>query len=414
MTRLRIASVQSGTSADAIDVLVVEVESVDDAVHMHPVTSQAHAWPDYVRREILAITQGEPADAARWCRLDTALGECFAEATAEVLRESGPCDFVVSHGQTLYHWHDGERTRGTLQLGEPSLIAERCGVPVLSHVRHADIAAGGEGAPLMAVFDRLWLGAEAAQRRRNFASVNIGGIANAQVISPDGTLTAWDTGPGNALIDAAVMRATENTMAYDRDGTLALQGRVQQPLIEQLMLHPYLQRTRPKTTGRHEFGDDLLDAIGIGNYRSEDAIATLVEYTAMTIARDLVPHSPAEVIVSGGGVHHPLLMRRLAELMSGGAAEISTVDNTTVHSSAERGVGPDMKENLLFALLGAHSWYGIPVSLGVTPARIAGRWSTAPHFLTRESPLSRMPQSVPAPPLQPSTVTPWNRLEVVA
>ncbi|MFE6997719.1 anhydro-N-acetylmuramic acid kinase [Microbacterium sp. NPDC057659] len=360
-------ALQSGTSADGIDVLVVEAEPEGDALVLRTVDWRTVPWQPELRRSILDVTHGASIDAAAWCALDWRLGEAFADT----VRDIPDLDLVVSHGQTVYHWVEDGHARGTTQLGEPAPIAEAAGCPVLSHLRSADIAAGGEGAPLMALFDRLWLGPIAEASGEGIATVNIGGIANVQVVHPDGRVQAWDSGPGNALLDALVERRTGGEQGFDRDGALAAAGTVRPELMRALRAHPYFALPAPKSTGRHEFHLGLLDDAA----RSEaaeplsdaDAAATLVELTAWSIAEALRASGATSAIISGGGVRNPVLMRRLAEL----AAPVR------ISSSAEHGVDPDSRENLMFAVLGVLSWHGIPISLTTTGSRIAGRFTAA-------------------------------------
>jgi anhydro-N-acetylmuramic acid kinase len=373
---MRVCALQSGTSADGIDVLVVDAEVSGETLSVRPVRWRTLEWEPSLRRDILQASHGDALDAAAWCALDTRLGEAFADA----VRDQGGLDLVVSHGQTLYHWiHDGH-ARGTMQLGEPSMIAEAAGCPVISHLRHADIAAGGEGAPLMAVLDRLWLGPEAAEQGTGIATVNIGGIANIQVVEPDGRVRAWDTGPGNALIDALVDRRTRGRESFDRDGALAASGRVHPDLLALLQRHPYFSRPEPKTTGRHEFSahtvDDVLGTLTEPRPSDADIAATLAELTAWSIAEAVLRSGVARVLVSGGGVHNPVLMHRLAALAA----------PARVASTAERGVDPDSRENLMFAVVGLLSWFGTPVEIDGPARRIAGRFTPSPQGIVLPAP----------------------------
>lgn len=367
---MRICSLQSGTSADGIDVLVADVELVEHIVSLRVIDERTVPWQEEIRNDILRAARGDAFTAAEWCALDMRLGEAFANA-AELAPRS---DLVVSHGQTVYHWVEDGHARGTLQLGEPSLIAERVAAPVLSHLRHADIAAGGEGAPLMSLFDRLWLGEESAALRRPIATVNIGGIANAQLVRPDGSVLAFDTGPGNGILDEIAARASGGRAAYDMDAALARSGRVDQALLTALRGHPYFAARAPKSTGRETFHLGLVDEVLAERTvqpSNADIARTLVELTALTIADALASEGPAEIICSGGGVHNPLLMSRLAEL----AAPVPVV------SSAHRGLDPDMKESLLFVLVGVFAWFGVPARFASDTARVPGRLSPGPQAL---------------------------------
>ncbi|QTX05621.1 anhydro-N-acetylmuramic acid kinase [Agromyces archimandritae] len=260
-------------------------------LELTPVATREVAWEPGLRRDILQAAAGLPMDAGAWCRLDTRLGRAFAAAAAEVLAEA-PAELVVSHGQTVFHWAEpdgrrGSRARGTLQLGEPAWIAERTGLPVVSHVRAADIAAGGEGAPLMGVFDRLWLAPLARAAGRPVATVNLGGIANVQIVDAAGGVLAFDTGPGNGLIDAAVGRAAG--LPYDVDGRFAAAGRIDEELLGALLAHPYFAAAPPKTTGRETFDLAVVDAAvaaahgALTEVPTADLAATLTELTARTV-----------------------------------------------------------------------------------------------------------------------------------
>ncbi|QAY73019.1 anhydro-N-acetylmuramic acid kinase [Agromyces protaetiae] len=397
---MRIVSLQSGTSADGIDVAVVDVEVADDPggapadvssvaggsrLALTPVLTRTVDWERALRARILGAALGDVLDAGAWCRLDTALGQAFADAAADVVAEAGPADLIVSHGQTLHHWVEGGRARGTLQLGDPSWIAERAGAPVLSHVRAADIAAGGEGAPLMAVFDRLWLGEEARAAGRALATVNLGGIANVQIVAPSGEVCAFDSGPANALVDEAVSEATAGAEAFDRDGRHAGAGHVHDVLLARLLAHPYFAAAAPKTTGRETFHlgvvGEAARAVGADAVGVDDLAATLTELTAITVVGAFAPEAaPAELVVSGGGALNPVLLDRLAAH--------ARARGIRVASSAERGLDPAFKESLMFALLGFLSWHGVPVRIAGPAMRVAGRISPGPSPLRLPEPIA--------------------------
>lgn len=378
-----VLSLQSGTSADGIDVAVVEFVhgTGPGTLRLTPLHTETVDWDPALRARILAVAAGEALDAGAWTRLTTELGQAFAEAAARGIRAAGvQPDLVVSHGQTVYHWVEGGHARGTLQLGEPAWIAERTGAPVLSDLRMADIAAGGEGAPLMAFFDRLWLGAEARATGRPIATVNLGGIANVQLVAADGSVAAFDTGPGNCLIDAVVDRATGGAQRYDDGGRLAAAGQVHEELLTALLAHPYFAAPAPKSTGRETFDLAVVDAAiaagaGAGDRAPtvEDLAATLTELTARTVVDALADASaeaaPATLICSGGGAQNPALLARIADHAAARGIE--------VESSAERGLDPGFKESLMFALLGYCSLHGAPIELGPSPAggRVLGRFS---------------------------------------
>ncbi|HEX6953599.1 MAG TPA: anhydro-N-acetylmuramic acid kinase [Agromyces sp.] len=360
---MRILALQSGTSADGIDVAVMDVEgaegaSTDDVdLRFVPLRSRTASWPEGLRDRVLDVVHGGALTAAEWCRLDTELGQAFADAAASAAPPGG-VDLVVSHGQTVHHWVDGGRARGTLQLGSPAWIAERLDAPVVADLRTADIAAGGEGAPLMAVFDRAWLGGAARAVGRPIATANLGGIANVQVVHPDGSVEAHDSGPGNGLLDAVVGRATGGGSAYDRDGAIAAAGSVHAGLLGELLAHPYFSAPPPKSTGRETFTLAVFDAAveraDAASAPLGDQLATLAELTAVTVV-GAVPDGADELVLSGGGVHNAELVRRIRA-----HAEPRGI---RVASSAERGVDPDAKETLLFGLLGWMRVHGVAADL---------------------------------------------------
>ncbi len=395
---MKILSLQSGTSADGIDVAIVDITADGsrgpDACRtpwltLRPLLTRTVAWTPELRTRVLALADGGSIDAAELCRLDTRMGQEFASAAAAAIKHLGSSvDLVVSHGQTLFHWVDGGHARGTLQLGEAAWIAEAAAAPVLCNLRAADIAAGGEGAPLMGVFDRAWLAAAAADTGGSVATVNLGGIANLSVVSSDGTVMAWDSGPGNVLIDAVVARASHGVDGFDADGRLGAAGKVNDRLLAMLLQHPYFLRPAPKSTGRETFGlpfvDSALESVGGDSPMAlADLVATLTRLTARSIAASLRSSGaaqPARLIASGGGVRNPSLMSALsAELVRDGSDLVSS--NTC-------GIDPDFKESLMFAMLGFLSWHGVPCEL---PASSPGRARVAGHIAAGPKPL-RMPE----------------------
>lgn len=366
---MRVAVVHSGTSADAIDVALVDIVTDERAgvTDMTPLVLTDIPWPSDLRDRVLAIALGEPVSIAEVARLDVQIGEAFADA---VIRAGcHEADLVVAPGQTVYHWVEGGRTRGTLQLGRSAVIAERTGAAVVSDLRAADIAAGGTGAPLMPVFDGAWLGAEAAHSGEAIATLNLGGIANISRITPVGSASGWDTGPANGLLDAVVMRATSGRESFDDDGYRAASGRVNRHLLQIMEGHPYFAQAPPKSTGRETFALDFVDAavhtLG-GDVPVDDLLATLVRLTARTVAESLRRAGGASTLIaSGGGVRNSALMASMGDALA--------EDGCTLTTSVERGIDPLHKESLLFAFVGYFSAHAIPIALDpkVGP-RVAG------------------------------------------
>jgi anhydro-N-acetylmuramic acid kinase len=322
------------------------------------------------------------------CRLDTAVGQEFA-AAAERARQRHPgAALVVAHGQTMFHWvrQDGH-VGGTLQIGRPAWIAERCGLPVVSDLRSADVAAGGQGAPLVSLFDVLLLETDAGEPR---AALNLGGIANLTVVGPSEAPIAYDAGPANALIDAAIVAVTGGTETFDRDGVRAARGTVDEALLTLLLDDFYLAQPPPKTTGKeryhHAFTEDALDHLG-RDLAPDDLVATLTAHAAEVAAAECRRHGVAEVIASGGGTDNPTLMKALADRLA--PARLRTIDGLGIPSAA--------KEAYAFAALGFLTWHGLPGNVasctGARHPAVLGTITPGPAPL-------RMPAATPKPPVR--------------
>ncbi|MET0132983.1 MAG: anhydro-N-acetylmuramic acid kinase, partial [Kibdelosporangium sp.] len=292
MDSCRVVGLLSGTSVDAIDIALADLRLSGDTVQLAPVGHTELGYPAELRADLLAALPPASSSAEQICKLDTRIGQAFAEAAGKALDALGPADLVASLGQTIYHWVDGGSCLGTLQLGQPAWIAERTGLPVISDLRARDVAAGGHGAPLAGLFDRLWL--------QDGIALNIGGIANITVVSEG---IAYDTGPGNALLDIAARLLTGKP--YDEDGALALAGTVRQDLLGRLLADPYYRLPAPKSTGKEHFHAGYLAEAqqDLPAVDGPDLLATLVELTATTIADACA--GKGRVVASGGGVRNP-------------------------------------------------------------------------------------------------------------
>jgi anhydro-N-acetylmuramic acid kinase len=367
---MRVLGLSSGTSHDGIDAALVEFTSDGPMLRARLLRHGTTAYTPRLREAIRAALPPAKVDLGDVCRLDTHIGQEFAAVAAEYADEA---ELVCSHGQTMYHWADGDGVHGTLQLGQPAWIAERTGLPVVADVRARDVAAGGQGAPLVAILDRLLLAGMPGRP----GALNIGGIANLTVPagSPserseapgagpaDAVPVAYDTGPGNALLDAAALAL--HGVAYDVNGELAARGTVLPDLLEELLAEPYYRRRPPKSTGKELFHPGYLDG-RLDGQNPEDVLATLTELTVITIGAEVRRHELDSVVVSGGGARNGFLMRRLGALIR--PARLTTSDAL--------GVPVDGKEAVLFALIGWLTVHGlagtIPVCTGARTASVLG------------------------------------------
>lgn len=383
-----IAGLMTGTSADALDVALAEFvhDPSADELGVRLLAGEEMPFDPALRTDILRLLEPVELPLSLVSDVDGRLGRFSAEALAQVCANVGAVpDLVVSHGQTVRHDIAEARVTSTLQLGQPAWIAETLGVPVLSDVRSRDIAAGGQGAPLVGILDAMLL----TDADTPTALLNLGGIANVTVIAPDQDPFAFDTGPANALIDVLARRTTDGAQSCDVDGELAARGRVDAALLSDLLGEPYYRLPAPKSTGKEHFHAAYLDRYLVDHPRlSEvDAIATVTALTARTIAEAVRPHGVTAVIASGGGTRNPTLMRALrAEL-----GETVTLETT----DAALGLPEGSKEAVLMALIGWLSWHGLPSTepslTGASRPTVAGRLSPGWRPLVLPPPLHRRP-----------------------
>jgi len=371
----------SGTSADGIDAVVAEISGSGRRLCAHVLAHTHQPFPPELRRHILRVCLH--GTVAEICELNFALGERFSRAALAAIRRAKlkPRDIAAigSHGQTIHHLPNA-RTPSTLQIGEPAVIAERTGIPTVADFRVRDVAAGGQGAPLVPYAD--W--ALFTDHTRPRIVQNIGGIGNLTFLPPRGELDdviAFDTGPGNMVIDAAVTALTHGRQTFDRDGRLAARGTVSETLLAELMTHPFLRRRPPKTTGREEFGEifvgPLLASAQRRRLRPEDMVATATAFTAASIAdayrRFVFPKlktaelTQFQIILGGGGAHNPTLRRMLAR--QSGVRELLTHEDFGIANAA--------KEALAFALLAHETLLGrpgnVPSATGACHAVVLGK-----------------------------------------
>ncbi len=361
--RHRLVGLMTGTSADAVDAALVELDGLDDTAP-RVLAYRETALEPAVRQEVLEVAGGGAIALERLLRLDRALGECYAAAVLALLREArvpaSGVDAIGSHGQTVRHVprHHGGGQAMSLQIGSASVLAERTGIPVVSNFRTRDTAAGGEGAPLVPLVD-WWLFRSPEESR---VLLNLGGVANLTYVPKRAALEdvlAFDTGPGNAVVDALVSLQSSGGETLDRDGARAARGTANAALLEELLADPYFELPPPRSTGREHFGApyalalaDLARGIGL---EPDDVIATATQLTVAAIAasvrRFVAPRGPVDAVyVSGGGVRNETLMQSLVKALA----------PARVRPLTALGFEPDAKEALAFALLAHRTLWGVP------------------------------------------------------
>lgn len=354
----------SGTSMDGIDAALVDLSGAGGAAL---IATHTEPLPARLLRHLTGLSQnrGTP-DELGHC--DHALGECFARAALNLINFRHAGDEIVaigSHGQTIRHQPDGEQPF-SLQLGDPNIIAERTGITTVADFRRRDMAAGGQGAPLVPAFHHYAFASAGEDR----VLVNIGGIANVSWL-PAGEKTAdsgFDTGPGNGLMDSWTQRHLGQP--FDADGQWAMTGRLLPDLLEQMLEEPYFTRPIPKSTGKELFNTEWLDAqlTGCPKESPADVQRTLLELTATTIARQLPERRPLGVYVCGGGARNGALMERLKALLE--------PQNATVSTTSSLGIDPQWVEATAFAWLARQTLEGLPGNVpgatGASGLRVLG------------------------------------------
>ncbi len=375
----RVIGLMSGTSADGVDAALVEVGRLESGVRL--IGFAGLPYPRELRKEILEVSEARSVNVERICRLHVILGEWFARSAFEVCRTAGVAmsgvDLIGSHGQTVHHLPDaysgfGVTTRSSFQIADPSVIAERTGVTTVADFRARDMAAGGQGAPLVPVVDYLLFRSVSEGR----VLLNIGGISNVTVL-PAGCcaddVMAFDTGPGNMLMDALAGVITGGRLACDENGLYAASGNVSDSLLAELMRHPFLKEAPPKSTGREAFGATLVrDVLAWrGRLSGEDLVATATAFTARSIAdaltRFVLPVIPvARMAVSGGGARNPVLM----EMLRGALPCVDICESDAL------GVPSEAKEAIAFAVLANATVEGrtgnLPAATGASGSVVLG------------------------------------------
>jgi anhydro-N-acetylmuramic acid kinase len=359
-SRMRVAGLMSGTSVDGVDAAIIDIDG--DKVSV--LAFDTFAYPVEVRRSIFKVVESKKSGPAEVSHLNFVIGEVFAEAVMKLCRRSGidleTVDLIGSHGQTIYHnpkgRQFGKRTvRSTLQIGEPSVIAQRTGITIVADFRPRDMAAGGQGAPLVPFADYVLF----RNKKQSRAIQNIGGIANVTYL-PKGCqrsdIIAFDTGPGNMIIDGFISLATKGREKFDRSGKIAGRGTVDRKMLNNMLRHPFFRMRPPKSTGREMFGKEYCNAL----YRRarkkelsvEEIAATVTAFTAASIGlsyRRFLPVMPDELILCGGGARNNTLIKMLRE-------ELGEVK---ILASDELGINCDAKEAISFAILAYATIKGI-------------------------------------------------------
>lgn len=360
-----VAGIMSGTSLDGIDVAIVDCRKPVAMIGFRSVP-----YPRKIREAILSVSNRECHTAAI-SRLNFTLPRLYAAAFEQTPGHER-ARLIGCHGQTIYHEGTGKQPN-TLQIGDGCVLSELTGLPVVSDFRPRDIACGGQGAPLIPFVDyRLF-----RHRRRGRVALNIGGIANITAIPANGgeeEVIAFDTGPGNMVVDQLVARATNGRELFDRDGRRAAAGTVQEALLKELLSDAYFRRPPPKSAGREQYGEALVARLLGSGLPEHDLIATATAFTAVSIASQIVrfvlPRMAVdELIVSGGGAHNRQMMGLLAAYLPG----------TRVTTTEEFGIGVDAKEAVGFAILAHETWRrragNLPAATGARRAAILGKVS---------------------------------------
>lgn len=346
----------SGTSADGIDAALVRFEGK----HCTLVRGDTYRWDPVLRARLVELGQGGDARSLdELGALDVQVAEAFANAALQLIEAAhlDPNDVrsIGSHGQTIRH-RPAATHRFTWQIGDGNVIAERCGIATVADFRRRDVAAGGQGAPLVPAFHAAMLHSDGEDR----AVLNLGGIANFTLLPRVGDVRGFDTGPANALLDAWCLR--HRGEAFDCDGAFAASGRVDDGLLARLLDEPWFSLPPPKSSGREQFHLDWVDARLGGSESAADVQATLLELSAATVANALVAHQPdtRRVLVCGGGVRNPALISRIAARLPH-----AVVEATDVH-----GLDADFVEAMAFAWLARQTLAGLPGNVpAVTGAR---------------------------------------------
>jgi anhydro-N-acetylmuramic acid kinase len=368
-----VIGLMSGTSVDGIDAALVEIQGSTTDLQVQLIAADTYAYPPELRQQILAVCAGNPISMAELADLDEAIANCFADAVQRVQPEGKRAELIGSHGQTVFHrpvpaiegsYHPLGYSQ---QIGRGAVIAHRTGIATIDNFRAADIAAGGQGAPLVPKTDAFLLGDD----HTHLCVQNIGGIGNCTYLPPRSSsdweeqVLGWDTGPGNSLIDLAVEELSGGQQTYDRGGAWAATGTVDADLVALWLQQEYFRTPPPKSTGRELFGRTYLHVCRQEGIHLSDAdfLATITDLTAASIAdsyQRFLPRLPDRVLLCGGGARNDFLRQRLQ----------NHLPNIEIRNTDEMGLNSDFKEAIAFALLAYWRWQSIPGNLpAVTGAK---------------------------------------------
>ncbi|MCB0108271.1 MAG: anhydro-N-acetylmuramic acid kinase, partial [Caldilineaceae bacterium] len=421
LAKMRVIGMMSGTSVDGIDVVVADLvaSSATSTIDAAPPTAQVNPartdespsaesaltiqqlafttipWAEDTRRTIFSLIQ-ETTSAAALCEANFTVAHAFVDALKQVLETAKiplqSVDLIASHGQTIWHNVSAGKVTSTLQIGDPSVIAARTGITTVGNFRTADVAVGGQGAPLVSLYDWYFLRPPVIAQAESIhwrAVQNIGGIGNVTFLPPWGCTDmplAFDTGPGNVFIDWAAAEATAGTQTYDHDGQLARDGYVSEPLLQRCLSLPYFQQVPPKSTGRELFDNKLVaewwavaQQMGLS---PTDFVATMTELTAVSIAEAYARFAPgtvAEIVVAGGGARNPVLLDAIRRQV-----QQQLKRTVPVRTHLELGIDDKAKEALAFALMGYLTIQGkpgnVPSCTGATKAQVLGQIAPGDNF----------------------------------
>lgn len=360
---MKVIGLMSGTSVDGIDAALVEITGTTLDLQMELLAGATYPYPDLLRSQILAVCGGEKLAMSELAELDDAIAQCFATAAISIQVNHSPATLLGAHGQTVFHRPTTADNMGySLQIGRGELIAAIAKITTIDNFRAADIAAGGQGAPLVPKPDAYLLGHPIEHR----CVQNIGGIGNVTYLPPhsqpdwEHQVGGWDTGPGNSLLDLAVTQLSQGKLTFDRDGAWAATGNVCQPLVQKWLAQAYFATPPPKSTGRELFGEAYLQACiaDADGYRltPADLLATLTDLTASSIADSYhryLPQLPDRVLLCGGGSRNHYLRQRLQH-------HLPTIPIETTDAA---GVDGDYKEAIAFAVLAYWRHHQIPGNL---------------------------------------------------